>query len=100
MSILEPHRITTFVLKIYKVINRIYHTLQIYQLTEFNIVLINFFFPSLSRQHIRKFSHLGSQSTIELWPKRTVGNIKFQISAFIISTLVNFNSFNARMIKI
>ena len=39
MPILEPHRITTVVLKIYKVTNRIYHTLKIYQLTEFKIVL-------------------------------------------------------------
>ena len=46
MPILEPHRITT-VLEIYdNVINRIYHT--VYQLTEFKIVLIKYFFPSLS----------------------------------------------------
>ena len=49
---LEPHRITSVVLKIYKVINRIYCTLQIYQLTEFKIVLIKYPFPSLSPGNI------------------------------------------------
>ena len=48
MPILEPYRITSVVLKIYKVINRIYHTLDIYQLTDFEIVLLNILFlPSL-----------------------------------------------------
>ena len=84
MSILEPHRIASFVLKIYKVLNCIYHTLKIYQLTELKI----FFSLPLSRQH-QKMRHLGSQSTIRLWPKLTVGNIKSQISILINSTLVN-----------
>ena len=48
MPILEPHRITSVVLEISKVINRVYHTLKVYQLTEFKIFLLNIFFPSLS----------------------------------------------------
>ena len=86
MPILEPHRITTVVLKIYKVINCVYHILKIYQFTEFKIVLIGYSFSSLSTSNIREFSHLSSQSTVGLWPKLIVGNIKSQISAFIIST--------------
>ena len=45
MPKLEPHGITTVALKIYKVINPTYHTLQIYQLTEFKIFLIKYSFP-------------------------------------------------------
>ena len=52
MPILEPYRITIVVLKIYKVNNRIYHILKISQLTEFKIVLIKYYFPSLSPRNI------------------------------------------------
>ena len=46
MPMLEPHRITSVV------INRIYHTLRIYQVTELKTVLIEYFFPSLSPGNI------------------------------------------------
>ena len=78
MLILEPRRITSVVLEICKVINGIYHTLQMYQLTEFKIVSM-YYFSSLSPGSIQKFSHLGSQSTIGLWPRLTVW--EYQISA-------------------
>ena len=66
-------------------------------MTGFKIVLIKYSLFSISLQ--ATYQKLQPSWIAVYCPKLTAGNIKSKISAFIISNVVNFNSFNERMIK-